>query len=475
MRADPGSPQQVAGKGLDASRTNTENARAAGCTAQAQGESLKPAVSKKVVVAAVLGNALEFYDFAAYAFFAVYIGQAFFPASTPFVSLLLSLAAFGVGYVLRPLGGAVIGAFADRAGRRQAMLLTIVLITAGTMGLALTPSYQSIGMAAPVIVVLCRLVQGFAIGGEVGPASAFLIEIAPANRRGLYGSWQLASQGLAALAAGAMGLTLSLALEKADLAAWGWRVPFVLSLLLVPVGLYLRRAMPETLQRPASAATAATPWGVALGGQVRLLVLAILIILGGTVSTYVGVYMTTYAIATLHLPPSIALAATVVGGLATAVFAVLGGWLSDLYGRRSIMLAPRLLTAVATVPSFLLLNAWPSTATLWLATVSLTALTAMSGAATLTAVPELLPPSVRAGGFGIAYGLGASLFGGTTQLVVTWLIGATGDPNAPAWYVTATTLVSIAAILALPKQHGGATAGRAAGEGGPTPSERRPI
>ena len=435
---------------------------------------MKPAVSKKVVVAAVLGNALEFYDFAAYAFFAVYIGQAFFPASTPFASLLLSLAAFGVGYVLRPLGGAVIGAFADRAGRRQAMLLTIVLITAGTMGLALTPSYQSIGMAAPVIVVLCRLVQGFAIGGEVGPASAFLIEIAPTNRRGLYGSWQLASQGLAALAAGAMGLALSLALEKADLAAWGWRVPFVLSLLLVPVGLYLRRAMPETLERPAPTAAAAA-WGVALGGQARLLVLAILIILGGTVSTYVGVYMTTYAIATLHLPPSIALAATVVGGLATAVFAVLGGWLSDLYGRRSIMLAPRLLTAVATVPSFLLLNAWPSTATLWLATVSLTALTAMSGAATLTAVPELLPPSVRAGGFGIAYGLGASLFGGTTQLVVTWLIGATGDPNAPAWYVTATTLVSIVAILALPKQHDGATAGRAAGRRGPTPLERRPI
>jgi MFS family permease len=473
VRADPGSRDRSRAKGLDASRASTENARAAGCTAQAQGESLKPAVSKKVVVAAVLGNALEFYDFAAYAFFAVYIGQAFFPASTPFASLLLSLAAFGVGYVLRPLGGAVIGAFADRAGRRQAMLLTIVLITAGTMGLALTPSYQSIGMAAPVIVVLCRLVQGFAIGGEVGPASAFLIEIAPANRRGLYGSWQLASQGLAALAAGAMGLALSLALDKADLAAWGWRVPFVLSLLLVPVGLYLRRAMPETLERPAP--TEAAPWGVALGGQVRLLVLAILIILGGTVSTYVGVYMTTYAIATLHLPPSIALAATVVGGLATAVFAVLGGWLSDLYGRRSIMLAPRLLTAVATVPSFLLLNAWPSTATLWLATVSLTALTAMSGAATLTAVPELLPPSVRAGGFGIAYGLGASLFGGTTQLVVTWLIGATGDPNAPAWYVTATTLVSIAAIVALPKQHGGATAGRAAGGCGPTPSERRPI
>jgi MFS family permease len=409
---------------------------------------VKPVVSKKVVVAAVLGNALEFYDFAAYAFFAVYIGQAFFPASTPFASLLLSLGAFGVGYVFRPLGGVAIGAFADRAGRRPAMLLTIVLITAGTMGLALTPSYASIGLAAPVIVVLCRLVQGLAIGGEVGPASAFLIEIAPAGRRGLYGSWQLASQGLAALTAGAIGLVLSLMLDKAALAAWGWRVPFLLSLLLVPLGLYLRRAMPETLeQRPATAPS----WGAALSGQTRLLVLAVLIILGGTVSTYVGVYMTTYAIATLKLSPSTALTATVVGGLATGVFALLGGWLSDFYGRRAIMLAPRLLTAIVTMPSFLLLNAFPSAATLYATTIALTALTAMSGAATLTAVPELLPPSVRAGGFAIAYAAGASLFGGTTQLVVTWLIGVTGDPNAPAWYVTTTTLVSIVAILALPR------------------------
>jgi MFS family permease len=221
----------------------------------------------------------------------------------------------------------------------------------------------------------------------------------------------------------------------------------LLSILLVPVGLYLRRMMPETLEKPAATAPS---WGAALGRQVRLLVLAVLIILGGTVSTYVGVYMTTYAIATLHLPPSTALTATVVGGLATTVFALLGGWMSDIYGRRLIILAPRVITAIVTVPSFLLLNAFPSAGTLYLATLALTALTAMSGAATLTAVPELLPPSVRAGGFAIAYAAGASLFGGTTQLVVTWLIGATGDPNSPAWYVTAATLVSIIAILALP-------------------------
>ena len=152
-------------------------------------------VSRGIVAATVAGNAIEFYDFVTYAFFAVYIGKTFFPASTPLMSLLLSVAVFGVGFVTRPIGGIVIGAFADRAGRKPAMLLTIVLITIGTLGLALTPSYASIGVAAPIIVVLCRLVQGLALGGEVGPSTAFLIEIAPAGRRGLYGSWQLASQG----------------------------------------------------------------------------------------------------------------------------------------------------------------------------------------------------------------------------------------------------------------------------------------
>lgn len=409
---------------------------------------MKAHVPRRVVVAAVLGNALEFYDFATYAFFAVYIGQTFFPAPTPFASLLLSLAVFGVGYVFRPLGGVIIGAFADRAGRKPAMLLTIVLITVGTMGLALTPSYESIGIAAPIIVVACRLIQGLAIGGEVGPASAFLIEIAPTGRRGLYGSWQLASQGLAALTAGAIGFALSLVLSKEELAAWGWRVPFLLSLLLVPVGLYLRRAMPETLgDRPKQAKA----WSSTLGRHAYLLVLAVLIILGSTVATYVGGYMTTYAISTLRLPPQIALAATMVGGLATTLFAVLGGWLSDRHGRRSVMLVPRILIVVATWPSFLLLNQYPSAMTLFVATVSLTALTAMSAAAALTAIPELLPRSVRAGGLAIAYAIGTSLFGGTTQFVATYLIGATGDPSSPAWYVTAATLVSIVAILALPR------------------------
>src|SRR5471030_3490307 len=338
-------------------------------------------VPVKVVVATVAGNALEFFDFIAYAFFAVQIGQTFFPSSNDFASLLASVGVFGVGFVFRPLGGILIGAYADRAGRRPAMLLTIVLITVGTMGLAFTPSYASIGVAAPVMVILCRLVQGLALGGEVGPASVFLIEAAPKGKRGLYSSSQLASQGLAVLAAGLLGLGLALVLDKEALKLWGWRVPFVLCLLLVPVAFYLRRAMPETYEQGPRAPRAR------LGEHASFIVLAVLIILGGTVSTYVSNYMTTYAIATLHLPPATALTATVVGGVALFAGALAGGWLADRYGRRGTMLWPRLLLIFTTWPLFLLLARQPSASTLYLATIVLTLLTAISSAASLIVIP----------------------------------------------------------------------------------------
>jgi len=414
-------------------------------------DALGQGVPIHVIAATVAGNALEFFDFITYAFFAVYIGQAFFPARTPFMSLLLSVGVFGVGFVFRPLGGVLIGAYADRAGRRPAMLLTITLITVGTMGLALTPSYAAIGIAAPLIVVFCRLVQGLALGGEVGPATSFLIEVAPPGKRGLYSSWQSASQGIAALVAGALGLTLSLLLSPADLAAWGWRLPFLFCLALIPLAFFLRRAMPETLERgPAGA----DPQRARLVAHARLVVLAVLLILGGTVSTYVGTYMTTYAITTLKFPASTALAVTVVLGSANLIFALTGGWLSDRYGRRPIMLIPRILVAVVIWPLFWLLNAFPSAATLFLATAVLAGLSAVSAAASLVVLPELLPRSVRAAGLSISYAVGVSLFGGTTQFIITYLIGVTGDPTSPAWYVIITSVITVCAMLALPESRG---------------------
>ncbi len=413
------------------------------------------AITRKVVAAAVAGNALEFYDFGTYAFFAVFIDKAFFPAASEFTSLLLSVTVFGVGFVTRPLGGILIGAYGDRAGRKPAMMLTILLITLGTLGLALTPTYESIGIAAPILVVLCRLVQGLALGGEVGPSTSFLIEIAPPEKRGLYASWQFVSQGLAILLAGVMGVSLGKLMAPADLAAWGWRIPFAAGLLLIPVAIYLRHHMPETMAPRASGDAHAAPRLMPLLRQnARVILLSILIILGGTVPTYVGMYMTTYAINTLKFPPTIALVSVVALGISTVVFSLVGGWLSDRFGRKPVMLVPRILAIVLAYPAFMWLFEVRTTTALIGVTSMLAALTFISASASLVAIPELLPIAVRSTGLSIAYALGVALFGGSTQLVVTWLIGVTGDTMAPAWYLVGTGIISVLAMLALPETRG---------------------
>lgn len=425
-------------------------------TSQGVSNNLTAATSKvqpRVVAATVAGNALEFFDFTTYAFFAVYIGQTFFPADEPLVTVMLSVAVFGVGFITRPLGGLLIGSFADRVGRKPAMLLTIALITIGTIGMALTPSYASIGLAAPIIVIACRLVQGLALGGEVGPSTTYLIEIAPPGRRGLYGSWQLASQGIASLAAGVVGIVLTLALSKEQMLAWGWRIPFLLGLALIPIAFFLRRHMPESLEHPTHSGPIKSPVAD-IRHHLRPIMLALMVILGVTISTYAAIYMTTYAVTTLKLSATIAMSATIVFGVATWAGALLGGWLSDLYGRKPVMLWARVALFVLVYPAYMLLIDHTSVATLALATALLALLTGIGGAPTLVAIPELFPGHVRALGLSIAYAFGVALFGGTAQLVITWLIKVTNNPAAPALYVLITSLIAIVGIL-LMRETGG--------------------
>jgi len=421
-----------------------------GSAAVAPGRTL-PALGRGAVAATVAGNALEFYDFLTYSAFSVYIGKAFFPAGSPLVSLLLSLATFGVGFCTRPLGGVLIGAYADRAGRRPALMLTISLITLGTMGLALTPSYASIGIAAPIILVVSRLLQGLALGGEVGPSTAVLLECAPPGRRGALVSWQGASQGMAIFASGAAGIGVSLLLNKEQLAAWGWRVPFLLGLALVPVGIYLRSKLPETLEAP----------GTRSGSEVlRLLwndyrdqlLLALLIIMCLTISTYITNYMTTYALVTLGMPPAEAMLATLAQG-ACMIFAALGGGIwSDRYGRRLVMMAPRVLIVVAIYPAFLLLVAVRTPWALVAVTSGLAILTSISTGAALAALAEVFPNHVRSSGLATSYALSVAVFGGSTQFVIAWLIGATGNPLSPAYYVIVSSVVGLWAMAKLPEK-----------------------
>ena len=411
------------------------------------------AARRRGVAAAVIGNTLEFYDFTTYAFFAVTIGKTFFPTGDAWISLLASVAIFGVGFVTRPIGGVFIGAYADQAGRKPAMILTIALMAVGMLMLALTPGYDTIGVAAPILVVLGRLIQGFALGGEVGPSTAYLIESAPAGKRGFYASWQLASQGIAILAAGTIGLILSLILSSAQMQLWGWRIPFLLGLLIIPVGLYIRRAMPETAGEGHGHAEAST--GAVLaelfkshGGTLALVVPATLC---STVSVYVSNYMTTYAIGTLKLSSSVSIAATAMIGVCTLVFSLISGGLSDRYGRRPLMIVPRVLLVLAAYPAFLLMVKSPGALSLLTMSGLLATLNSLSAAASLVAIPELLPKNVRSAGLSVAYAFVVTVFGGTTQLVITWLIGATGDPLAPAYYLIGTSILGALAMLAFPE------------------------
>jgi MFS family permease len=410
-------------------------------------------IGRLAIAAAIAGNALEFYDFVVYAYFAVYIGRTFFPVAGEFGSLLVAVATFGVGFLTRPLGGVLIGAFADRVGRKPAMILTVALITVGTLGMAATPGYASIGIAAPLIVIACRLVQGLALGGEVGPATALLIEAAPAGRRGFYSSWQIASQGLAVAVGGLLGVVLSLVLSAEQLGAWGWRVPFLLGLALVPIAIYIRRHLPET-HAGGSETSGAQILGAVFRRHRRILVLGILISASTAVASQVGNYMVSYAVQVLKLAPAVAQGSVLMGGLVTFAFALIGGLLCDRYGRKLVNVLPRVALLLLIAPLFAWLSGAPGTLTLLVVTALLAALTALGGVAGLVQVPELLPIAVRSTGLSLVYAISTALFGGTTQFVVTGLLAASHDPMMPAYYVAAMCAISVGAMAMLPESRG---------------------
>jgi MFS family permease len=411
-----------------------------------------PALDRWAVAATVAGNALEFYDFLAYTTFAVYIGKAFFPTRTEFASLLLSLATFGVGFFTRPLGGLLIGAFGDRAGRRPALMLTIGLMAVGTLAVAVTPPYAQIGIAAPVILVAARLIQGLALGGEVGPSTAVLLECAPPGRRGAYTSWQSGSQGIAILACGLVGVGLGATLSRDQLSDWGWRVPFALGLIIVPVGLYIRRRLPETLLAQGTRRGADVLRFVWQGHR-RSLLLAILIIMCLTITTYVINYLTTYALTSLGLPASKAMLSTLTQGALLAGGAFWSGHLSDRFGRRPVMIWSRIAVVLMVYPAFLFLVGEKTAWALVLVTALLSVPQLMGAVAALAAVTEIFPNEVRCSGLAVAYAVSVSVFGGTTQFVIAWLIGTTGDPLSPAYYVIVTSLISLWAMFQLPETY----------------------
>jgi MFS family permease len=320
---------------------------------------------------------------------------------------------------------------------------------AAIIGLALIPTYKTIGIAAPILAVLARMVQGFSLGGEVGPTTAYLLEAAPPHRRGLAVSWQGASQGIAATIGGLVGFGLSAVMAPAALDAYGWRIAFLLGAVTLPFGLWIRRSLPETLHLPepkSAAAVERTPLGLARDNT-RILGLAMMVLAAGTIGTYVTNYTTTFAQHTLHMAPGVSLLAGSVGGLAGVAAGLFGGWLSDRIGRRPVMIWPSLVHFVLILPVYVWITQARSAPALIGGGVILGVLAGASTAAFYAAVGETLPKRIRGGAFAIVYALSIAVFGGTTQLVITWLLQVTGNPMAPAWYLFGAAAIGLVARL----------------------------
>jgi MFS family permease len=420
-----------------------------GATASAQ-----PRLLRRHVLAAVMGNALEFYDFLTYAFFAIQIGHAFFPAQSAYGGLMLSLATFGAGFLTRPIGALVLGGMSDKIGRRPAMVLSYGLMGGSIVCLAIIPPYAQIGLAAPVLAVCCRLAQGFSLGGEVGCNTAFLIEAASTRNRGLIVSWQGASQYIAATAGSFTGLALTHLLPPPLFETLGWRIAFLLGAATLPFGIWLRRGLPETLHQPETTTIAGPAGGSRLGTAARhwrLLTLSLVALAMGSIGTYIFSYIATFAQDTLKMGAGSGLAAEV-GGYALSIGSILlGGRASDRFGRWPVNVWSNLLFLVLIVPVFEWIVATRSPAVLMFGVGLLTVAANFSGGSLYAALAEGLPKTIRGGGFAMVYAVAVAVAGGTTQLIVTWLIHLTGDPLAPAWYLVSATAVGQIAFMLIPE------------------------
>lgn len=335
------------------------------------------------------------------------------------------------------------------------MLLSFTIMGVAMTGLALTPSYAAVGMLAPLLAIFFRLLQGFALGGEVGPNIAYLLEAAPPNRRGFYISLNFASADLAVLVAGLVGFGLSSQLTGVQLEAWGWRVAFLLGAAIVPLGLRLRRTLVETL--PVETSPDAAP----ASGRPLLLIAGagLLIIAGATISNYTLEYLTTYAQSTLHMAVPTAFGATVILGLVGVAGDLSGGLLADRFGPKRLLVIPWLLLICGIVPVFSILNQTRTGTALLASTAVLTTFHILGSSPATIHFVQALPARARAGVIGVVYALAIAIFGGTTQLLETLLIRWTGNPVAPAWYMMGAVAIALAGALSIPEARARRTSG----------------
>lgn len=403
----------------------------------------------QTIAAIVIGNGFVAYDFTVYSFSAVLIGKLFFPSTNPASSLLLSLATFGAGFVMRPVGAILIGHISDSRGRKTGMGVALTLMTVGTWMIACLPTYASIGPAAPVLMVIARLIQGLAAGGEIGPASASLMESVPYTRRCFMVSWRGASQGAAAFIAALVGASTVALLSPAEMREWGWRVPFVLGGLIGPVGWFLRRHMQEAappVQRERLSLQL-------VAAHARPLILGMLMMAAPSVSIYITVfYMPSYLVGTLHRPATVSLLTACLSGLVILVVTPLVARLADTRASRKTIQYLSLVIAIAgAAPAFWCLTRVGNITALFIICAYVAFAVNNAGAGSVLMM-EAFPRYRRAAALSVIYSFGVVLFGGFSPFIVSWLIHATGSAMMPAWYLMAANGMSLVALYLFPER-----------------------
>lgn len=404
--------------------------------------------SKNVVFAIVIGNGLVIYDFTVYSFSAVIIGRLFFPSDNSLSSLLMSLLTFGIGFTMRPLGALVIGNLADRKGRKAGLNVSNLLMAAGTAMIAFMPTYESMGVTAALLIVGARLLQGFATGGEIGVASAVLMELAPKGKRCYLVSWRSASQAAAALVGALVGAATTSLLTPEQLVAWGWRIPFIVGLLIAPIGWFIRRNMIDTvqpgMQRPS--------FRVLLKLHRSSLLLGILLIATPTASMYLMVlYMPTYLVRTLGMSPTMSLLSACLSSAMLFIAAPLFARIADRYlARKPIQYVTMLVSIVLLYPVFLVLIQGVGELASILVIAGYSVVVMGNNGVTTVMIMESFPLHHRATGMSMVYSLGVTIFGAFSPFFVTWLIGTTHNPMAPAWYLLGAMVISLFALVTFP-------------------------
>ncbi|SAK89223.1 major facilitator transporter [Caballeronia pedi] len=405
-----------------------------------------PKPMRRLIIATSIGNALEWFDFAAYGFFAVTLSKLFFPAHDETVSLLMTFGTFGLSYIFRPLGALLLGRYADRRGRKAALLMALSLTTVGTLICAVIPTYAQIGIAAPIGLLTARMLISFSTGGEFGSGTALMIE-QKSKRKAFLASWQFSSQGMSTVLASCAGLALSTQLSPEQIESWGWRAPFIFGLLVAPVGLYIRKHIDDTLPDAAHKASSNTPVRDLLAHSKGRILLAAGIMAVSTAASYLMIlYMPTYAVKQLHLPASTGFAATVVTGTILMLFTPLMGHLADRYGRSRMMVLSAIITLLTIYPCFAWLLASPSLSVLLTIMTLAGALKAIYFGPLAAVLSSLFPTHMRSTGLGFSYNIGVMVFGGFTPWLVTAMIGATHDPLSPAFYLMACAMLSLVCI-----------------------------